>query len=232
MKLTVPKLCSYLGGIFLIAVGVNLSKMAGLGISPVASLPYAVELSWGIELGIATAIVYVFLILLQLVLLRKLSVLPFLQLLTTVVMSVFTTLTSPDYLLRWLPRPDAYLQSLLFLAISIILIGIGVYFYINPNYVPLPSEGIAKTITEISNGKIQFHNSKIIVDCSLVVSAIIVTLLMMGKVAGVREGTVITALLVGKMVGLCKMIDQKITPKTMDGERKSDEPLCIPEDSD
>lgn len=213
MRLTVPKLCSYLGGIFLIAIGVNLSKAAGLGISPVASLPYAVELSWGIELGKATAIVYVFLILLQLALLRKLSVLPFLQLLTTVVMSIFTTVTSTDYLLRWLPNPATYFHSLILLAISIVLIGIGVYFYIKPNYVPLPSEGLAKVLTELSSGRLQFHNSKIIVDCSLVVLAMTVTLFVMGKVAGIREGTIITAFLVGKMVGLCRKIEHKVCVK-------------------
>lgn len=213
MNLTVPKVCSYLGGIFLIAIGVNLSKAAGLGISPVASLPYAVELSWGIELGKATAIVYVFLIFLQLILLRKLSALPFLQLLTTVLMSAFTTLTSADYLLNWLPRPSSYIHSLFLLTISIIFIGIGVYFYIKPNYIPLPSEGIAKTLADISNGRLQFHNAKIIVDCSLVVSAMAVTMLAMGKIAGIREGTVITALLVGKMVGLCKTIEQKMSKK-------------------
>lgn len=210
MKLTVSKVCSYLGGIFLIAVGVNLSKVTGLGISPVASLPYAVELSWGIELGKATAIVYIFLIFLQLALLRKLSVLPFFQLLTTVLMSAFTTLTSTNYLLHWLPAPSSYFLSLFLLAISIALIGIGVYFYIKPNYIPLPSEGIAKTLAGISKGRLQFHNAKIIVDCSLVVSSMIVTMFAMGKIAGIREGTIITALLVGKMVGLCKIVEQKL----------------------
>ena len=215
MNLTVPKVCSYLSGIFLIAIGVNLSKAAGLGISPVASLPYAVELSWGIELGKATAIVYVFLIFLQLALLRKLSVLPFFQLLTTLLMSAFTTLTSANYLLSWLPGPSNYVHSLFLLAISIVLIGIGVYFYIKPNYIPLPSEGIAKTLAAISNGRLQFHNAKIIVDCSLVVSAMAVTMLAMGKIAGIREGTIITALLVGKMVGFCKTIEQKMSKKPL-----------------
>lgn len=209
-KLTVPKLCSYLGGIFLIAIGVNLSKAAGLGISPVASLPYAVELSWGIELGKATAIVYVFLILLQLVLLRKLSPLPFLQLLTTAIMSIFTTLASANYLLSWLPQPTIYFHALLLLAISIILIGIGVYFYIKPNYVPLPSEGLAKALTELTGGKLQFHNAKIVVDCSLVILSMAVTLLATGKIAGVREGTILTAVLAGKIVGICKRVEQRI----------------------
>lgn len=214
MKLTIPKICSYVGGIFLIALGVNISKMAGLGISPVASVPYAVELIWGIELGLATAIVYIFLILLQLILLRKFSVLPFLQLLTTVVMSGFTTITSTAYLLKWLAKPENYLQSLVFLVISIVLIGIGVFFYIKPNYIPIPSEGVAKTLVQISKGKLQFPNAKVTVDCSLVVIAIALGLVMRGEIAGVREGTVITALFVGKMVGVCRKVEQKLKERS------------------
>ena len=216
MKLTVSKICSYIGGIFLIALGVNLSKMAGLGISPVASVPYAVELIWGIELGLATAIVYIFLILLQLILLRKLSVLPFLQLLTTVVMSGFTTITSTTYLLKWLAKPESYLMSLVFLAGSIVVIGIGVYFYVKPNYIPLPSEGIAKTLVQVSSGKMEFPNAKVAVDCGLVVISVALGLIMLGKIAGVREGTVITALLVGKMVGICRKVEQKLKEKKVE----------------
>ena len=212
-KLTPASVCSYLGGIFLIAIGVNISKLAGLGISPVASVPYAVELIWGIELGKATTLVYIFLILLQLILLRKPTVIPFLQLVTTMVMSTFTTYTSGQYLLSWLETPSGYLQAIIYLAVSIVIIGIGVYFYIRPGFIPLPSEGMAKTLTEISSGKLPFHNAKVLVDCSLVVISVTMTLVMCGEVSAVREGTVITALLVGKIVGLCRKAEAKLLKK-------------------
>jgi len=209
-KLSPAAVCSYLGGIFLIAIGVNISKLAGLGISPVASVPYAVELIWGVELGKATTLVYVFLILLQLILLRKLTILPFFQLVTTVVMSTFTTYTSGKYLLRWLEEPSGYLHSCIYLAVSIVIIGVGVYFYIRPGFVPLPSEGTAKTLAQISGGKLPFHNAKILVDCSLVVISVTMTLVMTGKISAVREGTVVTAILVGKIVGLCRKAEAKL----------------------
>jgi len=221
MKLTVPKIFSYVGGIFLIALGVNLSKMAGLGISPVASVPYAVELIWGVELGLATAIVYIFLIFLQLILLRKISALPFLQLLTTVVMSGFTTITSTSYLLKWLEKPESYQMSLVFLAVSIVVIGIGVYFYVKPNYIPLPSEGIAKTLVQVSGGKMGFPNAKVTVDCGLVVISVALGLIMLGEIAGIREGTVITALLVGKMVGICRKVEQKLRSRKPEGNMEA-----------
>lgn len=210
---TVPKLCSYVGGILLIALGINLSKTAGLGISPVASIPYAVELIWGIELGTATAMIYVLLILLQLILLRKLSVAVALQFVTTFVISLFTTITSREHLLCWLPQPESYVMSLVMLVISNLFIGVGVYFYIKPSYIPLPAEGLAKTVVEVTGGKIEFFNAKVAVDCGLVLTAVILGLIVLGKVAGVREGTVITALLVGKIVGLCRKLEKRMTEK-------------------
>lgn len=209
-KLSPAAVFSYLGGIFLIAIGVNISKLAGLGISPVASVPYAVELIWGIELGKATTLVYVFLILLQLILLRKLTVLPFFQLVTTAVMSTFTTYTSANYLLRWLEAPSGYLHACFYLAVSIVIIGVGVYFYIRPGFVPLPSEGTAKTLAEISGGKLAFHNAKVLVDCTLVVISVTMTLVMTGKISAVREGTVVTAIAVGKIVGLCRKAEARL----------------------
>lgn len=210
MKLTFPGICSYIGGIFLVAVGVNISKMAGLGISPVASVPYAVELIWNIELGKATALVYLLLILFQLVLLRKFSLLPFLQLLTTFIMSICTTITSARYLLWWLPGTANYMHALCYLCISILIIGIGVYFYIKPEYIPIPSEGVAKSLTKASKEKLEFHNAKVVTDCGLVVISVILTLAAKGRIMAVREGTIITALLVGKIVGLCKKTEQRI----------------------
>ena len=217
-RITPAAVLSYLGGIFLIAVGVNISKLAGLGISPVASVPYAVELIWDIELGRATTLVYIFLILLQLILMRKLSVMPFLQLVTTAVMSTFTTYTSGKYLLCWLTAPSGYPQAIVYLAASIVIIGVGVYFYIRPGFIPLPSEGLAKTLTQISAEKLAFHNAKVIVDCSLVVFSVTMTLLMCGEVSAVREGTVITALLVGKIVGICRKLETKLSARKAGAE--------------
>ena len=92
------KLACYTAGLLLIAVGINVSKAGGLGISPASSVPYALETIWGIELGQATRIVNVFLIALQIVLLRKrYKMIQLLQFLTIFVLSVFITYTSRNY---------------------------------------------------------------------------------------------------------------------------------------
>jgi uncharacterized membrane protein YczE len=71
LKKTTKKLILYLSGLLILATGVNISKAAQLGISPVSAIPYAIELIWDIDLGNATLFFNVLLIALQIILLRK-----------------------------------------------------------------------------------------------------------------------------------------------------------------
>lgn len=198
------KMLCYVGGMFLIAFGINISKAAGLGISPVSAVPYACELIWGIELGLASALIYMALIVLQIIILRKnFKVIQLLQFVCTYVLSFFITLTSRKYfLLMWLPDPSNYLVRLLYCLISIVIIGVGVSFYLMPKWIPLPAEGLATAIAQISHGKLQFHNAKILVDVSLVTISALLSLIFLGGFVTVREGTILAAILVGKVVGV------------------------------
>lgn len=203
MKRMARKLLFYIGGLFILAVGINISKLAQLGISPVSAIPYACELIWGIELGKSTTLVYVLLIILQILLLRKkYKPIQLLQIVCTYLIGFFITYTSTDYLLAWLPVPVTYFAKLIYLFISILVIGIGVSFYLLPNFIPLPAEGLINAIVEISNGKLKFSNVKVAVDSSLVVVSALLSILFLGELKSVREGTVLAALLVGKVVGI------------------------------
>lgn len=208
------KMLCYIGGMFLIAFGINISKAAGLGISPVSAVPYACELIWGIELGLASALVYMLLIVLQIIILRKnFKVIQLLQFVCTYVLSFFITITSRKYfLMSWLPDPSNYIMRLIYCLISIVIIGIGVAFYLMPQWIPLPAEGLATAISQVSNGKLQFHNAKIIVDVSLVTISAVLSLIFLHKLVTVREGTILAAILVGKVVGI---VMKKFKAKTV-----------------
>lgn len=203
MKITSKKLIVYIGGLFLLAIGVNISKVAQLGISPVSSIPYALELIWGIELGKATLFFNILLIGLQIALLRgNYKPIQVLQIVCTYIFGVFITYTSRGYLLFWLPLPTLYIMKLLYLLVSIVVIGIGVYFYLLPKYPPLPAEGLMNVIVELSKGKLKFSNVKVRVDSSMVVISTILSLIFLGGFKSVREGTILAALFIGKVVGL------------------------------
>ena len=206
------RLLLYVGGLLILATGINLSKIAQLGISPVSAIPYAVELIWGIELGKAMIIVYVILMALQIILLRKnYKPVQLLQILCTYVLGFFVTYTSGNYLLFWLPIPSSYIIKLIYLFISIIVIGIGVSFYLVSGFIPLPAEGLMKAIVEFSGNKLKFSNVKIIVDCTLVLISAILSLVFLHELKSVREGTILAAILVGKVVGfIFKRYKQKM----------------------
>ncbi len=202
MKKTAKKVLFYICGLFILAAGINISKTAQLGISPVSAIPYAVELIWGIELGKSMTYVYLVLIVIQMILLRKeYKPIQLLQFVFTYVFGFFVTLTSRNYLLAWLPVPSLYIVKLIYLLISIVIIGIGVSFYLIPGIMPLPSEGLVNAIVEKGKGKYKFADIKVFVDSCLVAASALLSLIFLGGLKSVREGTILAALLIGKVVG-------------------------------
>lgn len=198
----VKRVVMYLLGFFILGIGVNLSKNAGLGISPVSSIPYAVEKVWGIELGKATYGVFSGLIALQIILMgKKFQIKNLLQVVPTFFLGTFITLTSKRYLMFWLPAPANYVLQLVLLAISIVVIGIGVFLFLVPNIMPLPAEGLCGAIACVSKDKIKFGNAKVMVDTGMVAISALLSIAFLGGLKTVREGTVLAALLVGKVVG-------------------------------
>lgn len=197
----------YVLGLFILAIGINISKLAALGISPVSSVPYAVELVWGIELGKSTVMVHLILIGLQIILLRKdYKVKNLLQLVPAYVYGSFITYTSTDYLLFWIPEPTNYIVQFIYLIVSIVIVGIGAALTLMPDIMPLPPEGLSQAIVDKSDGKIEFGNAKTGVDTGLVVIAALISLIFLGTLGSVREGTILAALLCGKIVGYIQKI--------------------------
>lgn len=199
----IKKVFIYLLGFLILAIGVNISKQSGLGISPVSSIPYSVELVWGIELGTATYLIYSIVMLLQIVILRKdYKIKNLLQIVPTFILGTLITYTGTKYLLFWLPAPANYVFQLIYLFISIIVIGTGVTLFLVANIMPLPAEGLSAAIVQATNEKIKFGNAKSIVDTCMVLTSAVLSLTFLGELRAVREGTILAALLVGKVVGI------------------------------
>lgn len=205
----------YLLGMLIIALGINVSKMAGLGISPVSSIPRALEVIWGFSLGTMVIVVYCLLVLLQLIVLRKdFKVINILGVPVAIVFGWMVDLVGIDpnafgHLLAGFPRPGTYIMKVVYLLASIIIIGIGVYIYLKPNLVPMPAEGLAAAISK-KTGK-AFGDCKTLVDVGLIVVALILQLIFLGGFKSftgdtvvVREGTIAAAICVGQVVKFLK----------------------------
>ena len=61
----------YFLGLFIMTIGISLSVKSNLGVSPISSIPYTMTVVWGIEMGKVTIILHVFLVLLQIAILRR-----------------------------------------------------------------------------------------------------------------------------------------------------------------
>ena len=220
MKNKVLKCLQYLTGLLIIAVGINISKMSGLGISPVSSIPRALEVIFGLSLGTMVIVVYCFLVLLQFIVLKKeFKPVNALGVPVAIVFGWMVDLVGIDpnavgHLLYGFPRPSGYFLQFLYLIVSIVIIGIGVYVYLGAGLVPMPAEGLAMAISKKS-GK-QFGDCKSFVDVGLITIALILQLVFLGGLSSftgntvvVREGTILSALLVGQVVKTIRRILSK-----------------------
>ncbi len=183
----------FLIGLFINALGVSLVTKASLGTSPISSIPYVLSLNFPLTLGNFTILFSILLILLQILILRK-NFKPenILQIPVSIAFGYFIDLTM--YLFIWV-NPANYLMKLLVLLLGCIVLGFGVYLEVLADVVMLPGESFVRAI--VQTWHTNFGTTKICFDSSMTVIAGVLSFVFAGKLDGVREGTIIAALLVG-----------------------------------
>ena len=183
----------FLIGLFVNSLGVSLITKASLGTSPISSIPYVLSLSFPFTLGNFTIFFSIFLILLQLLILRKNFKLEHvLQIPVSIVFGYFIDLTM--LLFAWV-NPQVYIMKIIYLLIGCLILGFGVYMEVLADVVMLPGESFVRAI--VLTWKTNFGTTKICFDVSMAVIAAIFSFVFTGRLNGVREGTIIAALLVG-----------------------------------
>ena len=190
----------FLGGVIFTALGVALITLAGMGTSAVSSLSYVLTFVFpGVSFGTFTFIVNASLVVGQiLVLRREFKPLQLLQLPATFLFSVSLDLWM--YLLGAL-TPQSYPGRWVFLLLGCICLGIGVALEVLPDVLILPCEGFVNVVSR--KYRWDFGLVKTIYDVAMVVSAAIVSLACTGQIHGLREGTLVTALIVGVISRFC-----------------------------
>lgn len=99
-----------------------------------------------------------------------------------------------EFIFFWV-KPQNYIQSLIYLLIGCLILGFGVYVEVFANVVMLPGEGTVKSITR-SFGT-DFGTTKVGMDVTMSIIALMISLALTHQIQGVREGTIIATLLVG-----------------------------------
>lgn len=183
----------FLLGLFISSLGVSLVTKANLGTSPISSIPYVLSLNYPLTLGNFTIIFNLLLIVLQIIILRKIfKIENILQIPVSIAFGYFIDFTM--YLFAWV-NPQNYLIKLITLFIGCLILGFGVYLEVLADVVMLPGESFVRSIVVTWNTN--FGNTKVIFDTSMTVTAAILSFVFFHKLNGIREGTVVCALLVG-----------------------------------
>ncbi|WP_295600412.1 YitT family protein [uncultured Methanobrevibacter sp.] len=212
-ELTLKRVFNYIFGLYLITLGVAFSIKSGLGSAPVSSIPYAMDLIWMVEIGVATFIFHAILVGIELLLLKRdFKKKHFLQVFVGVLFGAFTSLSVA--LLGFIPMADNIAIALLMTMLSVFFIALGLFFYVPTNIIPLSVEGVTQAIAIVTDKP--FHRIKIYFDVCVVATALILSYGFLGQFGSVGIGTIIGALFIGTTVKYIHKIHAKMTGNHID----------------
>ncbi|WP_026893655.1 YczE/YyaS/YitT family protein [Clostridiisalibacter paucivorans] len=195
MKHTI-RLTLYLIGLFCLALGIVLAIKSDLGVSPVSSIPLSLSNIIGISLGTMTAGIFAFYVVLQILILRgKFKFKSLLQIFFGFVFGFFVDFAT--ILLVWV-EANSYFTQVLLILISMFVVAVGIMLIIAMDIVPGAPEGLMLALCDVTG--IHFPKMKVWFDTISVVLAATLSFIFLGHISSMREGTIISALLIGKII--------------------------------
>ncbi|XMB86521.1 DUF6198 family protein [Mycoplasmatota bacterium WC44] len=196
----IRRVAVYVLGLFVLSLGVAFSIISMLGVSPVSSVAYVLNNVTGLTIGTVTIIEFSIYVLIQLLLLKRdFKIKSFLQVLFGTVFGIFVDLSL--FITNTLEANSMGAQ-VIYLILSIVLIALGLVLILTADIVPNAPEGLMLAIQKVT--KFKFSNIKTVFDSSCVLFSSIVALLLLNSFtdSGIWVGTFVTALLVGKVLGI------------------------------
>ena len=183
----------FLAGLFINSFGVSFITKAALGTSPISSVPYTLSLGFSPTLGMFTLYMSIVLILIQMLLLRK--DFPRQYLLQIPVSFLFSWFIDMTMELLGFLSPAAYPAKVICLLLGCAILGFGVFMEMAAGVVMLPGECFVNAISRTFHT--DFGRTKVAFDTSITVAAATIGIVLYRELAGVREGTIVAAVLVG-----------------------------------
>lgn len=195
----IVRLLAYVAGLFIMTIGVSMSVKSNLGVSPVSSIPYTITCITGLEMGKATILFHIVLVIMQIIILRRaFKVKNLLQIVVGVMFGYFTTFS--NYLFSFLPTPDNMAVRIAMILCSTVLVAVGIFFYLPADIVPLAGEGAMKAISDTTS--IVFNKVKMGFDITMVIVSLTSCLIVLKRMGSVGIGTIIAAVMVGAVLGV------------------------------
>lgn len=200
MRNIVNRYAVFIVGLYFLSLGIVLIVRSALGSTPVTSVNYVISLFTPLSLGTCTLIFNILLIASELYLVgRGGTRREILEIMLQLPFSfVFSVCIDFNMALTANVVPTNYLMSLALLAIGCVIQAFGVVLELKPRVVMMSAEAFVKYVSVRYNK--DFGRVKVGFDVTLVCMAIALSLIMMHRVEGVREGSVIAASVTGFIV--------------------------------
>ena len=204
------------------AFGIAFITRALLGTSPITSITYVMSMFTSLTMGQWTIVLNLGFMVLELPFMRKAdlksdTVCYLLQIPTTLFFGSFIDVSMDA--LSWL-QPEMYVLKIASLLLGCVILALGIALEVKANVAMAAGEYFVKAIAR--RLRTDFGYTKLGFDSSLVALSCIVSYAVMGTIQGVREGTVVAAIIVGPIVHFIspwfKVFDRFLYPSGKTGK--------------
>lgn len=205
MQKSVNNYLKFLVSLAVMGFGISLVTKSNLGTSAVSSVPYVLSRIFTLSFGTFTFIINMLYFFIQLVILNKnFPKAQYFQIIVGPVLGIFIDLSM--YLLTNLNLNNYFMQIIILLA-GCLIIAYSILLQLEADVVINPTEGIVKVISDKT--KIKFSAMKSYFDIFLVVVSAFMSYLALNRIVGIREGTLISAFVVGYFIKLISMLKKR-----------------------
>ncbi len=174
----------YILGMLVLALGLTLNTKAGLGVSPIISIAFAVSEIWGWNFGDMTFLLY-----------------------SLFVAGQFRVLNLYSALIPYEAAEHGFLANFGLLLAAIFFTGAGAAITVNMKLVPNPGDGIVAAVAERLGRDQGF--AKNVFDVGCVAVTCVLGLLAAGRIVGIGVGTIAAMIGVGRSIALVNYLGKQ-----------------------
>ena len=196
-------------GMFTAAIGVALTTVADLGTTPISTVPYVITKLTGYSFGTTTFFVNLLLVAGQALLLRRRF--PLWNLLQIPTVLVFGICIDLAMAVVTPYPPSGWWTGLVMSIAGNVVLAAGIVMQIRSKTIVQPGEGFVLALVAVTRKS--FGAIKIVNDVTLASIAALIGFAALGELVGVREGTVISAILVGLFAKLIMKYYERLSAR-------------------
>lgn len=182
------------------SLGIAFTIHANLGVTSISALPYVLSLGLPPSVGQFNMMLHALFVIIQICLLRnKFEKKQLLQIIIGIIFGSFIDLN--NHLLKKI-NSKIYIIQIILVLIGSFLLAFGITIQVFIKTINSAAEGFLITLVNVFN--LPFGKTKVALDITLLIFAVIFSLILLKRIEGVREGTVLSSFGIGYFAGILK----------------------------